>query len=135
MPMNRVMNLLRRADTARLATHLLALWKLFQHRETPWLAKAVAVAVIAYAVSPIDLIPDFIPVLGLLDDLIVLPLGIALVVRLTPKALWQARLAEAEQGAEKLPRMVWGAVIVIAVWLVVVVLFAAWLLRWVIRAD
>lgn len=89
--MSRVANLLRRANTARLATHLLALWKLFKHPDTPRGVKLLAVALIAYAVSPIDLIPDFIPILGMLDDVILLPLGIALVVKLTPRPLWQAR--------------------------------------------
>lgn len=133
--MSRVANLLRRANTARLATHLLALWKLFKHPDTPRGVKLLAVALIAYAVSPIDLIPDFIPILGMLDDVILLPLGIALVVKLTPRPLWQARLAEAEQGAERLPRLIWGAVFVLTVWLVVVALFAGWLLSWVLKAD
>ena len=84
---------------------------------------------LAYAVSPIDLIPDFIPVIGLLDDIVLVPLGIALVVRLTPPALWQARLREAEAGADKLPRLIWGAAIVIAVWLLLLGGFAWWLLR------
>lgn len=133
--MSRVANLLRRANTARLATHLLALWKLFKHPDTPRGVKLLAVALIAYAVSPIDLIPDFIPILGLLDELVLLPLGIALVVKLTPRPLWQARLAEAEQGAERLPRLIWGAVFVLIVWLAVVALFAGWLLSWVLKAD
>ncbi len=117
--MGRIAKLLSTANRARLATLLLALWKLFKHPDTPWAPKLVAVAVLAYAVSPIDLIPDFIPVLGLLDDLLLLPLGVALVVRLTPVALWQARLAEAQASADKLPRIFWGAVIVLAVWLLV----------------
>lgn len=133
--MSRLANLLRRANTARLATHVLALWKLFRHPQTPRLAKWLAVALVAYAVSPIDLIPDFIPVLGLLDDVILLPLGIALVVKLTPAHLWQARLAEAEQGAEKLPRLIWGAVFVLVVWLGLVALFGWWLLSWVLKGD
>jgi uncharacterized membrane protein YkvA (DUF1232 family) len=119
--------LLRRANTARLATNLLALWKLFRHPETPWLAKAVAVFVLAYALSPIDLIPDFIPVLGLLDDVILLPLGIALAVKLTPRHLWLARVAEAEMGADQLPRLLWGAAIVLIVWLSIVLLLTWWL--------
>ena len=125
--MSRWGNLLRRANTARLATNLLALWKLFRHPETPRLAKVVAVVVLAYALSPIDLIPDFIPVLGLLDDVILLPLGIALAVKLTPRHLWLARLAEAETGADQLPRLLWGAAIVLVVWLSVVALLAWWL--------
>jgi uncharacterized membrane protein YkvA (DUF1232 family) len=112
----------RRANTARLATHLLALWKLFRHPDTPRPAKLVALLVLAYALSPIDLIPDFIPVLGWLDDLILLPLGIALAVKMTPRQLWLDRVAEAEQGAEQLPRLMWGAIIVIALWLSVLLL-------------
>jgi uncharacterized membrane protein YkvA (DUF1232 family) len=125
--MSRWGKLLRRANTARLATNLLALWKLFRHPETPWLAKLVAVLVLAYALSPIDLIPDFIPVLGLLDDVILLPLGIALAVKLTPRHLWLARVAEAETGADQLPRLLWGAAIVLVVWLSIVSLLAWWL--------
>ena len=115
--MGRIAKLLSHANRARLATLLLALWKLFKHPDTPWAPKLVAIAVLAYAVSPIDLIPDFIPVLGLLDDLVLLPLGVALAVRLTPTALWQARLAEAQASADKLPRIFWGAAIVLTVWL------------------
>jgi len=85
--------------------------------------------VLAYALSPIDLIPDFIPVLGLLDDLILLPLGIALAVKLTPDALWQARLAEAEASKDKLPKMVWGAVLIVAVWLLVMLALGWWAWR------
>ena len=104
------------ATRARLGVYLLALWKLFKHPQTPRAAKWVAVAVIAYAVSPIDLIPDFIPVLGQLDDLILLPLGVALAVRLTPQPLWQAMLAEAEASKDRLPRLWWGMLLIGAVW-------------------
>lgn len=115
--MGRLAKLLKYANRAGLATLLLALWKLFKHPETPRAPKLVAIAVLAYAVSPIDLTPDFIPVLGLLDDLVLLPLGVALAVRLTPTALWQARLAEAQASAGKLPRIFWGAILVLIVWL------------------
>jgi uncharacterized membrane protein YkvA (DUF1232 family) len=127
--MRRVGRLLRAANAARLGTYLLALWKLFKHPDTPRAVKWIAIAVLAYAVSPIDLIPDFIPVIGLLDDLILIPLGLALVKRLTPPLLWQARLAEAEAGADKLPRLWWGALAIVAIWVVIVVLFALWLLE------
>jgi uncharacterized membrane protein YkvA (DUF1232 family) len=112
-------SLVRLGGRAGIATRLLALWKLFKHPDTPWLPKLVAIAVLAYAASPIDLIPDFIPVLGQLDDLILVPLGIALAVRLTPPALWQARLREAEAAGGKLPRLMWGAVAIIALWLLI----------------
>ena len=109
----------------RIRIYLLALWKLFRHPETPRAARWVAIAVIAYAVSPIDLVPDFIPVLGQLDDLILIPLGIALVVRMTPKPLWAALLQEAKASPDPLPRLIWGAVAVIAFWLVLIGL-AVW---------
>jgi uncharacterized membrane protein YkvA (DUF1232 family) len=125
--MGRLTKLMKVATSARLATTLLALWKLFKHRDTPLPAKVVAVAVLAYAVSPIDLIPDFIPVLGLLDELVLVPLGVALAVRLTPPHLWQARLAEAELHAERVPRLLWGAGLVLLVWVLLLGLLAWWL--------
>jgi uncharacterized membrane protein YkvA (DUF1232 family) len=115
------------ANKARLATRLLALWKLVRHRDTPRAPKLIALFVLAYALSPIDLIPDFIPVIGLLDDVILVPMGIALAVRLTPPHLWQARLAEAEASADKLPRLWWGLLLVVLLWLLVLGLFAWWL--------
>ena len=115
------------ANKARLATRLLALWKLVRHRDTPRAPKWIALFVLAYALSPIDLIPDFIPVIGLLDDVILVPMGIALAVRLTPPHLWQARLAEAEASADKLPRLWWGVALIVLSWLLVLGLFAWWL--------
>jgi uncharacterized membrane protein YkvA (DUF1232 family) len=117
----------RFAGAARLSTYVLALWKLFKHPQTPLSAKIVAILVVAYAVSPIDLVPDFIPVIGQLDDLVLVPLGVALVVKLTPRSLWEARLREAEAGADKLPRLLWGAALVVLVWLLLAGLFGAWL--------
>jgi uncharacterized membrane protein YkvA (DUF1232 family) len=125
--MERLTPLTRLGIAARLSTTLLALWKLFKHPQTPLAAKIVAILVVAYAVSPIDLIPDFIPIIGQLDDLVLVPLGVALVVKLTPRPLWEARLREAEVGADKLPRLLWGAALVVAVWLLLAGLFGAWL--------
>jgi len=113
----------------RLRVYLVALWKLFKHPQAPRAAKWVAFAVIAYAVSPIDLIPDFIPVLGQLDDLVLVPLGIALVVRLTPKPLWQALLLEAETSSQKLPSMWWGTGLIVLVWALLFGLFVWWIVR------
>jgi uncharacterized membrane protein YkvA (DUF1232 family) len=126
--MRRLKSLFQAANVARLKVYLLALWKLFQHADTPRSVRWVALAVLAYALSPIDLIPDFIPVLGLLDDLVLLPLGVALVVRLTPPALWQARLHEAEAGAGRLPKMLWGAVVIVAIWLLLLGGFGWWII-------
>ena len=95
-----------------------AVWLAARDPRTPWLAKAAALAVAAYAFSPIDLIPDFIPVLGLLDDLILLPFGVALVAALVPKSLMEELRAEAARRLDK-PSSRLGAVIVGAIWLAV----------------
>jgi uncharacterized membrane protein YkvA (DUF1232 family) len=126
----KIVRLFRFANTARLAVWLIALWKLFKHPETPRAAKLVALFVLGYALSPIDLIPDFIPVLGQLDDLVLIPLGVALAVKLTPKPLWAARMREAEASREKLPKLWWGAVLIALVWLL---LFGA-LIWWLVSA-
>jgi uncharacterized membrane protein YkvA (DUF1232 family) len=123
----KVGKLLRAANAARLATYVVALWKLFKHPQTPRSAKLVAVAVLAYVLSPIDIIPDFIPVLGQLDDLVIVPLGIALVTRLTPKPLWEAQLRAAELSTEKLPKLWWGVALVGVVWAALLGLFVWWM--------
>ena len=91
---------------------------------TPWTARAVALAVTLYALSPIDLIPDFIPVIGYLDDLIIVPLGIWLVVRLIPPDLMRV-YRETAAGGARLPVSWTGAALVGLVWLGL----AVWLYR------
>lgn len=83
----------------RLKANLILLWLCCRQPDMPWLPKIVALVTVAYAVSPIDLIPDFIPVLGFLDDVILLPLGIALALRLIPDGLQQRCRPEAEAMA------------------------------------
>lgn len=91
----------------------------------PWHAKLLAILVAAYALSPIDLIPDFIPVLGYLDDVILLPLAIALVIRLIPAPVMEEHRALAAAAAER-PVSRLGAMVVIGVWLASAGL-AAWI--------
>jgi uncharacterized membrane protein YkvA (DUF1232 family) len=101
-----------------------ALYLVSRDPRVPWYAKLVAIAVAAYALSPIDLIPDFIPVLGYLDDLIVIPLGIALVVRMIPPDLMaeHRRLADAAQhrpvsrAAAAIIVVVWFAALALTAW-------------------
>src|SRR5262245_66291296 len=86
----------------------------------PWYAKAVGACVVAYALSPIDLIPDFVPVLGYVDDLVLVPLGLMLVVRLIPvDVLAEHRIAAAAVVERPIRRD--GAVAVIAIWAVAAV--------------
>jgi uncharacterized membrane protein YkvA (DUF1232 family) len=103
----------------RIKRDALTLWFARSHPDTPWHAKALALVVLAYALSPIDLIPDFIPVLGYLDDVLLLPALIWLAVRLLPPhVLAQARERAQDwmdrQGAR--PRSRVGAVLIVAVW-------------------
>lgn len=87
-------------------------------RRTPWYAQLLALLVVAYALSPLDLIPDPIPILGYLDDVILIPAGIALVLRLVPPDVMhdaRARVAAGEAGTRWLGRI--GAVIVFALWM------------------
>jgi uncharacterized membrane protein YkvA (DUF1232 family) len=82
----------------------------------PWYAKFLAMAVAGYALSPIDLIPDFIPVVGYLDDLIIVPLGIWLVVMLVPEAIMVECRARADQAGQR-PVSRTGMIIILALWL------------------
>jgi uncharacterized membrane protein YkvA (DUF1232 family) len=106
----------------------LALYIAARHPRTPWFAKLLALLVAAYALSPIDLIPDAIPVLGLLDEVILLPIAIALIARLIPADVMEESRAAAACMVER-PRSKAGAAIIIGVW----VLLAGAVLWWVLR--
>jgi uncharacterized membrane protein YkvA (DUF1232 family) len=92
----------------------------------PWYAKAVAGVVVAYALSPIDLIPDFIPVLGYLDELVLVPLGVALVLRLIPADVLADCRRRAEQTKTRLRNWVAAGVIVL-IWIAIAAVVAWYL--------
>ena len=93
----------------------------------PWYAKVAAIAVAAYALSPIDLIPDFIPVVGYLDDLVIVPLGILLAVKLVPADLMvEFRSAAARADGERVLGK-WGTAIIVMLWLLGLTVAAMWL--------
>ena len=96
----------------------LALWLAACDRRTPWHAKALAALVAAYALSPIDLIPDFIPVIGYLDDIVLVPLGIMLVVALIPGDLMAGFRFEAQETTRR-PTTFWGIVVVAILWIAI----------------
>ncbi len=119
----------RRAEGLKADTY--ALYLACRDPRTPWYARLLVAGVVVYAVSPIDLVPDFIPVLGLLDDIVIVPLGAALAFRLVPREVMadcrqRARCATGA-GAPRRSRWLAGA-IVVAIWLLVVALAAltAW---------
>jgi uncharacterized membrane protein YkvA (DUF1232 family) len=115
------MKLLQRLQDAarRLRRDGLTLWFACRHPATPWHAKALALVTVAYALSPIDLIPDFIPLLGYLDDLLLLPALIWLCLRLTPATVVTDCRAQAdawiERGRAK-PRSWAGAIGIVLLW-------------------
>ncbi len=116
-----------RGWAANLRRDVYAIYLAARDPRVPWYAKGVALLVAAYAVSPIDLIPDFIPVLGHLDDLVLVPLGVLLAARLIPDALLEEHRAAAATMAEKPVDWRVGAVF-IAIWAIAL----AFLLRWLI---
>ena len=101
---------------ATLKRDIVALWIAARDRRTPRLATSVAAGVAAYALSPIDLIPDFIPILGYLDDLLIVPAGIALAIHLIPAALMVEYRAEAQRRSDR-PRSVAAAFAITLVWI------------------
>lgn len=102
-----------------------ALYLAARDPRVPWYAKLFAAFVAAYAVSPIDLIPDFIPVIGLLDDMIVVPLGLALALKMIPREVMEEHRREARgRLAEGVPRRWVGAVVVICIWILLLWLVA-----------
>ncbi|MCU0560023.1 MAG: YkvA family protein [Desulfobacterales bacterium] len=109
-----------KAKARRLKLEVHALYLASRDRRVPWHARALAVVIVAYAFSPIDLIPDPIPVLGYLDDLILIPLGIALVIKLIPAELLQEcrEKAALAQTDGKPQNWVAGGVIIL-IWLII----------------
>ena len=116
-----------KAQAEQLKRHALTVYFAARDPRTPLLVRILAVSVAAYALSPIDLIPDFVPVIGYLDDLLLIPLGLALVVRLTPPEVIEAARARAEQTSVK-PMSYSAAAVIIGVWLIIAWLLARWLL-------
>ena len=110
---------------------VMALWIAARDPRTPFAAKLAAGAVAAYALSPIDLIPDFIPVLGYLDDLLIVPLGIWLVVKMIPAPLMAEYRAQASQLSR--PRSIAGLIAILVIWLAVAAAAGWWAWRWFYR--
>ena len=107
---------------------IVALWFAARDPRVPWHAKTVAGTVAAYALSSIDLIPDFIPVLGYLDDLLIVPLGIMLAIRLVPVEVMIELRTEAAKRIER-PSSRLGMIFILAVWLACIIFLALALSR------
>ena len=119
-----------RAWARSLETEVFALSLACRDPRVPWYAKAATACVVAYAFSPIDLIPDFVPVLGHLDDLLLVPLGVLVVRRMIPPAaLADCRARAADVMATGRPTSWTAALVVVAAWIGAAVAAAAWCLR------
>lgn len=113
----------------KLKSDVITLWFCQKHPDTPFAARAVAVFTVGHALSPIDLIPDFIPVLGYVDEVIVLPACIYLALRLIPehvKAESRLKAAEWERAGADKPRSKVAAVVIVTIWVLVVYLGWRW---------
>jgi len=111
----------------RLKAETLALYLAARHPGTPWYAKFFVAAIVAYAFSPIDLIPDFVPVLGYVDDLILIPLGIALAVKMVPSSVLtecRARAQEVVLNGKPTSRL--AAAVIVLVWIALATLCVLW---------
>lgn len=112
-----------RAQKLKIEIH--AIYLAYTTHNIPWYAKVLAMVIIAYALSPVDLIPDFIPILGLLDDIILLPLGIALLIKIIPPdVMEECRKKAKEIENEKLPKNYFMAALVILLWIGIIALIA-----------
>ena len=106
-----------------------ALYLAVRDRRCPWYARALAAVVVAYALSPIDLIPDFIPILGLLDDLVLVPLGLLAVRRLIPADVLADARHRAETEGTSLPASRWAGIAIVGVWMALAGAVGYWVWR------
>lgn len=108
----------------KLKTDIPAVYLAMKEKETPWIAKVIAALTVAYALSPIDLIPDFIPIIGYLDDIILLPALVALTIKLIPAEVFLTCRAEAASiWQNKKPKKWFYALPIIIFWVILIYLF------------
>jgi uncharacterized membrane protein YkvA (DUF1232 family) len=112
-----------KTKSKRLKNEIDALYLACKHPRTPWYTKAFAVLILGYALSPIDLMPDFIPVVGYLDDLVIVPAGIVLLMKMIPKDVLQEcrEKAQADPAGSKKKNWI-AAMVVIVIWLLAIYL-------------
>ena len=112
----------------RLKSDIPAVFIALKDKETPWYAKLLATITVGYALSPIDLIPDFIPVLGYLDDIIVLPALVALTIRLIPEKIWEkSRQQSKNMWTNGKPKRWYYAIPIVVIWLLIIYLIIKWI--------
>ncbi len=118
-----------KTKSKHLRSEVYALYLASKHPRTPWYAKALAVLVIGYALSPIDFIPDFIPVIGYIDDLIIVPAGISILIKMIPREVLEECREKARSQPIDKKRSNWTvAAVIVLIWLlaIYIVLRALW---------
>ena len=106
----------------QIKTDIVAIFLAVQDKRVPWYAKAIALLVVGYAFSPIDLVPDFIPILGYIDDLVILPFGIKLVISLIPEPILAEYRKKAKNLKADVKRKSWiAAAVIVALWIIILV--------------
>ena len=104
-----------------------ALYLASKDPRVPALAKIMVGVIVAYALSPIDLIPDFIPVIGYLDELLILPIGIWLAIKLIPDTVWAECQHFAQQQVQIPPRNRRAAIVIVVIWIIAIIGFSLWI--------
>jgi uncharacterized membrane protein YkvA (DUF1232 family) len=113
-----------------LKQEIYAVYLALRDPRVPWYARLLAACVVGYAFSPIDLIPDFVPVLGYLDDLVIVPLGIALTLKLIPAEVMTECRAQAQQVMARGKPVNWAAaVVIVIIWIALAGLAVIWIVR------
>lgn len=106
-----------------LKDNLYTLYLSYHRKDVSLIAKIVAIIIVSYALSPIDFIPDFIPIIGFLDDIILLPLGIALAIKLIPKVIWnECKIKAQKMTLRSLPRSKVAALVVVVIWILTLII-------------
>ncbi len=118
-----------KTKSKQLRSEVHALYLASKHPRTPWYAKTFAALIIGYALSPIDLIPDFIPVIGYIDDLIIVPAGISVLIKMIPKEILEECREQALSQSNGKKRSNWAAaLIIVLIWLLVIYIISRLLL-------
>lgn len=108
-------------NVKKLKKEVLVLYLAYKRPDTPWYAKLLSVVVVGYALSPIDLIPDFIPVLGYLDDLVLIPMGVYFAIKLIPENILNECRSQVDDAFKKGKPVNWTAgVIIISIWVLII---------------
>lgn len=114
----------------QLKKQIYVVYLVYSHPRVSWYKKLFLLMILIYALSPIDLIPDFIPILGLLDDLVLIPLGIILAMKMIPKNIWDECRLKADEGVTVNKKFgLYGAIIIVSIWLITALLVVIYLTK------